>query len=275
MNWVTCNPLRTIGMPYLNYVKPDQMFRQIEQIREADIVLFPEYWQVNSLAYGLKKMLFPSLASYHLGHDKVEMTRVMTTLCPKHVPYTEIYAATAENSQRVMDSLPLPFVAKEIKNSMGQGVFLISKREEWEAYAARNEIWYVQEYLPVDRDLRVCVVGGEVVGAYWRLGENGSFLHNVAQGGVVSFEHIPIHALHLVLHVANQLGIDHAGFDLMLIDDHPYIIEFNILFGNQALIQRGIRVEEAIEKHVKSLLEPTFPRSPFTPQNGNQGKIIS
>ncbi len=58
MRFITFNPLRTIGIPDLHYIKPELMFRQKEEILQADWVLFPEYWQVNSLVYGLKKNLF-------------------------------------------------------------------------------------------------------------------------------------------------------------------------------------------------------------------------
>lgn len=275
MNWVTCNPLRTIGMPFLSYIKPNQMFREIDTIRQADIILFPEYWQVNSLVYGLKKLIFPSVSTFHLGHNKVEMTRALSVVSPEYIPYTEILANSVENKQSILDSFTFPFVAKEIKNSMGQGVFLIENKQQWRDYTERNDILYVQEYLSTDRDLRVCIVGGEVVAAYWRIADHGQFLHNIARGGRVSFEDIPLQALNVVLQTAKQLDIDHAGFDVMMVDGHPYILEFNVLFGNQGLTERGIRIEQHMERYIMELLKPTLPRAPITPFTGKAGKIIS
>ena len=95
------------------------MFRHKDEIKEADWILFPEYWQVNSLAYGLRKRIFPSLASYHLGHDKIEMTRAFWALCPEHMPHTVILPATPSAIEQVQNDFDYPFIAKEVRNSMG------------------------------------------------------------------------------------------------------------------------------------------------------------
>lgn len=44
MQFVTFNPLRTIGIPNTLYIKPELMFKNKEDILRADWVLFPEYW---------------------------------------------------------------------------------------------------------------------------------------------------------------------------------------------------------------------------------------
>lgn len=95
------------------------MFRHNEEIREADWVLFPEYWQINSLTYGLRKPIFPNPASYRLGHDKVEMTRALWVLCPQYVPRPVILAATRNCVVEVLDAFDFPFIVKEVRNSMG------------------------------------------------------------------------------------------------------------------------------------------------------------
>ena len=50
----------------------------------------------------------------------------------------------------------------------------------------------------------------------------------------------------LALSVARKLGVDHAGFDIALVGDHPYLLEFNRLFGNQGIPGGGQRLREAI-----------------------------
>jgi ribosomal protein S6--L-glutamate ligase len=46
------------------------MVHSIHAVKNAIAVLFPEYWQINPLVYALKKRIFPSVPTYHLGHDK-------------------------------------------------------------------------------------------------------------------------------------------------------------------------------------------------------------
>ncbi|MDN4523544.1 ATP-grasp domain-containing protein [Fictibacillus fluitans] len=245
MKLVTFNPFRTIGIPNIQYVKPDHMFKELEKIKHADFLLFPENWQVNSLVYGTKKRIFPSIESIQLGYSKMEMTRALWTVCPENVPYTEILGNSKESRRKVLETFPFPFVAKEIRNSMGKGVFLINNEEDFEKYAAANDVLYVQEYLPIDRDLRVCVVGEEIIGSYWRIGSNG-FHNNVSQGGSISFDQIPEEALELVLQIAKALNINHAGFDIVAVNGKYYILEFNVLFGNQAFHHLEVSPEKKI-----------------------------
>lgn len=259
---LTFNPFRTLGMPGISYVKPDHMFNKIDEIRASDVLLFPEKWQVNSLVYGLNKKIFPSIQSIQLGFDKIEMTRAFWSIKPDLMPYTEIAGSSKATVERILDTFPFPFVAKEVRSSMGKGVFLIRSREDFLAYAEQNDVLYVQEYLPIEKDLRVVYVGNTVVSAYWRIGGD-SFHNNVAQGGKLSFHNIPEEALQLVDKTAKALGIDHAGFDVVFANGKYYFLEFNCLFGNQALVQQGIQIEKMIFNYLQEQFPPLVP--PTTP----------
>ncbi len=260
---LTFNPFRTLGMPGISYIKPDHMFKRIDDIRAADILLFPENWQVNSLVYGLQKNIFPSIQSIQLGYDKIEMTRAFWSLAPDLTPYTEIRGRSKDSIEYILDTFPFPFVAKEARSSMGKGVFLIQNEKDFLSYCEKNEVLYVQEYIPIEKDLRVVFVGDSIVSAYWRIGEN-SFHNNVAQGGKLAFHGIPIEALQLVEKTARALGVNHAGFDLVQANGKFYFLEFNCLFGNQALNQQGIRIESIIYDYLKDQFTPVIPpTNPF------------
>ena len=260
---VSFDPLRTLDLPGVRTLKPEGWFRAKETVRAADWVLFPEYWQVNALAYGWKKRLFPSLASYHLGHDKVEMTRAFEAVCPEHVPQTLILPATPVAGEEVLDTFAFPFVAKTPRSSMGQGVWRIDDRAGWRTYAAAHEVWYVQELLPIARDLRVVWIGDGVLTAYWRTAPAGGFHNNVARGGRVDFDGVPDAALALVARVARELGIDHAGFDVAWLDGAAYLLEFNVRFGTDALRARGHASGPAILDWLRrNSAPPRRPRGP-------------
>lgn len=270
MKLVSFNPYRTIGIPNVTYIKPENIFKDIETIKEADYILFPEYWQVNLLVYGLKKRIFPNINTFHLGHNKVEMTRALLATFPSNVPYTRIMGKNELSIEIIEEEFGYPCVAKEIKNSMGQGVFLIENREGLKRYIEKNDVLYIQEKLPIDRDLRVVYVGNRVVAAYWRIGREGSFHNNVAKGGSYSFENIPIGAVDLVDKVAKELGINHAGFDVVVVDNKYYILEFNVLFGNEGLKALDIDVEKIIFDYISMDYEPDKPIYP-----GFKGRKIS
>lgn len=249
---VSFDPLRTLEIPGVHNLKAEDWLRQQNLIRSADWVLFPEYWLVNALTYAWKKRIFPSVAAHHLGHDKVEMTRAFEAVCPENVPTTRILPNTPRNAELVASDWGFPFVAKEVRSSMGNGVHLIGDPADWRRYVCAHEILYVQEYLPIRRDLRVVVIGTRVVAAYWREAAEGNFLNNVAKGGTVSFDGIPASSIALVERVARKLGIDHAGFDVAELGGHPYLLEFNVRFGTSALVERGIRLAPHILAYLQS-----------------------
>ncbi|MBS4537625.1 ATP-grasp domain-containing protein [Clostridium sp. D2Q-11] len=262
MKIISFNPFRTIGMKDITYIKPENMFREIDKIKDADYILFPEYWQVNSLVYGLNKKIFPNISTFHLGHNKVEMTRALMATYPKNVPYTRIMGKNSSTVDIIEEEFGYPVVAKEIKNSMGQGVYLIKDKYELNKYLENNDTLYIQEYLPIDRDLRVVYVGNKVISAYWRIAEKGNFHNNIAQGGSYSFDNIPLPAVDLVDRVAKTLGINHAGFDVIEVEGEYYILEFNVLFGNEGLKHLGIRPEEYIYNYIKEDTDPNKPTYP-------------
>jgi ribosomal protein S6--L-glutamate ligase len=235
MRLLSFDPMRSIGLPQVTSLKPESMFERRQDLLEADWVLFPRLWQVNALVYGLRRRIFPSISSYHLGEDKVEMTRAFQSVCPMNVPLTLIRPATESATEEALDTIGLPMVVKHPKEAEGRGVWKIGTARELRAHVAAHETLYAQELLPIDRDLRVVWVGDRVVGAYWRVAALGAFHNNVARGAAISFDDIPPAAVELVERVAFELGVDHAGFDVAMVDGHPYLMEFNTLFGTAGL----------------------------------------
>lgn len=262
MKLITFDPYRALGMPGVRYVKPEHALGQLQALREADWLLFPEYWQINTLNYALKRRIFPSVASYHLGHDKIEMTRALQAVFPANVPETLILPATEAAVEEALDTLGLPMVAKVPRSSMGRGVALLETRATLREWTAGNDVLYLQERLPITRDLRVVLVGECAVAGYWRAAAEGAFHNNVSRGGMLDYEAIPLAALRLVEAIAGELGIDHAGFDLAEVDGHYFVLEFNVLFGNDGLIRRGISLTDSIMEYLRSRSAPPEPEPP-------------
>ncbi|WP_295873264.1 hypothetical protein [uncultured Zhongshania sp.] len=270
MAWISFDVFRTLGFNDTLQLKPEQIFKHKEDITSADWVLYPEYWQLNALIYGLKAKVFPSQASYLLGHNKIEMTRAFEMVAPANIPQTEIRANTPGNADELWELMLHPFVAKLPKASQGSGVWLIQTRADWKAYLERTDILYVQEYLPINRDIRVVIIGDQVVCAYWRLQSDQGFYNNVAKGGVIDQSPVPAQAINLALHLATSLSIDHGGFDIAMVGDHPYVFEFNRLFGNQGIEGGDQKIREAIISYLHRKQEPTQPNFPKAPANGRK-----
>lgn len=263
MKIVSFDPFRTLHLAGVTYVKPEHWLARSELLQAADWVLFPGAWQLDVLEYVLGCRVFPSPATLRLGVDKVVMTRAMQAAFPHWMPATLILPGTPAAQEEVLDTFTLPFVVKVPRESMGRGVQLIRTQREFRDWCERHPVIYAQQYLPIHRDLRVVWIGDAIAGAYWRASSDG-FLNNVAQGGQVDFEDVPAAALDAVSAIARRFGIDHAGFDIAWLDGEIQLFEFNVLFGNQALVSRGMRIERNIHdwltrKHETGL--PPLPRS--------------
>ena len=269
MQLVSFNLFRTLGLPDTTYIKPEDFLKNslafAEQLHRADWVLFPEYWQLNALIYGLGCRVFPSESSYRTGHNKIEMTRACQVITPRNLPRTIIESNTTENADRVWQQMDTPFVAKLPKASQGEGVWLIESREDWRAYLTRTDVIYAQEYLPIDKDLRIVIVGDEVITAYWRHQSDYSFHTNVSRGGQVSFDNIPLEGIELALQLARALGINHAGFDIAIVGGQPYLLEFNRLFGNKGIPGGGKTLTDTILRYLSDNHSGNKPIKPNRP----------
>jgi ribosomal protein S6--L-glutamate ligase len=148
---------------------------------------------------------------------------------------------------------------------MGEGVFLIQDRDDWRRYLAQTPVIYAQEYLPIDRDLRIVYVGGRIVAAFWRLQSPHGFHNNVARGGVIERSPVPGPARKLVLRLARSLDINHAGFDIAMLGGHPYVLEFNRLFGNRGVSGARDPVPAAILEYLRKHTDDNDPGAPSRP----------
>ena len=272
MKLLSFDTLRTLSLPCGYRIKPEQFFAHKEVIQSSDFVLFPEYWQLNALIYGLGAKVFPSEASYRIGHNKIEMTRVFQTLCPAHTPDTLILPKSADALSEVLRQLNYPFVAKIPKSSRGEGVFLIENRNDWARYYEQTDVIYAQEYLPIDRDLRLVLIGEKVIGGYWRLQADKGFYNNISQGGTMMAGRLPRAAVRLVEDFAKRTGVDHAGFDIVMVGRHPYFLEFNRIFGTAGVSSLIGDLSPAIMEWLRSKMDDDKPIEPIIPRPTVSGR---
>ena len=135
---------------------------------------------------------------------------------------------------------------------MGRGVFLIKDFKDLEAYLSLGGPAYIQEYLPIHRDLRMVVVGNRVVHAYWRIAPVDEFKCNVAGGAEISFENIPQEAVELALHTASSCGWDDVGIDICYNSGKYYVLEGNMKYGKEGFRRAGIDYWKLMETLIEN-----------------------
>ena len=89
------------------------------------------------------------------------------------------------------------------------------------------------------RDLRVYVVGDEIVGSMYRYAPEGDWRTNVALGGAVedATDDMPTEAADTALYAADVMGLDYAGVDLVEGYDGWYVLEVNPTAGFKGLFE--------------------------------------
>jgi ribosomal protein S6--L-glutamate ligase len=264
LDLISFDPYRCLDILGVTYLKPEQMFQYRDRLATADWILFPEEWQLNALHYGLQARLFPSVASYRFGQDKIQFTRALWMMCPEHVPDTLIVPATSAGIEQILERFYFPIVIKQPRSARGLGVVLVQDRRELKSLLSSFEVFYAQEYLEISRDLRVVWVGDAVMTAYWRHGGDG-FHHNIACGGTADFAGIPDEPLQLVTKVAQRFNINYGGFDLAEYAGQWYFLEVNVRFGNAAFKTRPLHLGATIQAYLTACQPDPYNHPRHTP----------
>ncbi len=177
-----CPGITTLGVRpnFSGYTSGEQAL-----IREAPTIYYPSSFYVH-LFQAMGKPTFPGPATYAFAQDKIRQSALFQLLNIPH-PRTHVYYGDCQKAE-IQNDFTFPLVAKVPRGSaQGKGVFLIETPEQLADYCSMGHAAYIQEYLPIERDIRVVVIGEQVALAYWRVPPSGGFLNNVSAGGEIVF----------------------------------------------------------------------------------------
>jgi ribosomal protein S6--L-glutamate ligase len=111
-------------------------------------------------------------------------------------------------------------VSKPVFGFDGKGIILVRRPGD-----LGDPPYYLQEFIPNDRDYRVFVIDGEAVGAIER--RSDSLTHNIHQGGIGL--PVPVDPDMAAISVAatDAVGADYAGVDLLIHEGGYTVLEVN------------------------------------------------
>ncbi|QTA92187.1 ATP-grasp domain-containing protein [Desulfonema magnum] len=242
-----CKNVITLGVrPNFSAYSP----RDAELIRKAEKIYYPTTFYADLFDAAGKKT-FPSYHTYKCVQDKIRQTALFNLLEIQH-PRTRVFYGNRQKNS-IPDHFQFPFIAKIPRGSaMGRGVYLIQNRDDLSAFCDLTTTAYIQEYLPIDRDMRVVVVGNKIVHAYWRIAAPGEFRTNIAAGGTVCLDPVPQKALNLALHTASACQWDDVGIDICENDGKFYVIEANMKYGKEGFRKAGINYIQMMEHLIEN-----------------------
>jgi ribosomal protein S6--L-glutamate ligase len=241
-----CKNVVTLG------VRPnfsDYTSEEADLIRHANKIYYPSLFYAD-LFDAIGKDTFPSYHTYKCVQDKIKQTALFEMLNISH-PRTRVFYGKRQK-KTITDHFKLPFVGKIPRGSaMGRGVYLIRNQAELNDYLELTDVAYIQEYLPVDRDIRVVIIGRRIVHAYWRIASQNEFRSNLAQGGSLCLDAVPQEALELALNTACSCRWDDVGIDICRHAGRYYVFEANMKYGKEGFRRAGIDYTQLMEAMIQ------------------------
>lgn len=242
-----CRNVRTLGVRsnFTDYSEED-----IRDIRQASKIYYPSVFYAD-LFDAMGKKLFPSYHTYKCVQDKIKQTALFHLLEIPH-PFTRVFYGK-RRMDKILRCFAFPLIAKIPRGSaLGRGVFLIHDKAELTTYLNQSPVAYIQKYLSLDRDIRVVVIGDQVVHAYWRLAAEGEYRSNVALGGRISLKKIPPAALALALDTAQACGWNDVGIDICEHRGRYLVLEANMKYGKEGFRKAGIDYVKLMEELIEN-----------------------
>ena len=186
----------------------------------------------------------------HIALSKNNVPSIPTMISPMTfdgIGYTDLSFLDG-----VEDSFGYPMVVKDCFGSFGQQVHLAHDREELESLFCDVRPRIVQRYVECgSSDLRLEVIGGEVVASVSRKGRDGDFRANTTIGGVMSVHQPSEDEKELALKASEAVGADFCGVDILYMDGEPVVCEVNSNAHMKNLRNcTGIDVSDMILEHI-------------------------
>lgn len=242
-----CKNVLTLGVR-TNF--SDYSPQEAELIRNVDKIYYPTTFYAD-LFDAMGKATFPSYHTYKCVQDKIKQTALFELLKISHPRTRVFYGKRQKNS--ILQYFEFPFIGKIPRGSaMGRGVYLIRNEKELRCYLDRVSPAYIQEYLPIDRDIRVVVIGNRIVHAYWRIAAENEYRSNVALGGTIQLNAVPEKAKDLALQAARACRWDDVGIDICEHNAKFYILEANMKYGREGFRMAGLDYDRLMESMIEN-----------------------
>ena len=166
-------------------------------------------------------------------------------LSKENVPVIPTFSSSEE-----VGSFPL--VMKSVDGHGGLEVYLVDSKEEAETFKNKNKRYVYQKYYPNEGDLRLYVLGKQVIGAVYRHSK-GDFRSNFSLGGEVKAYEPEQEIMDVAIKVASLLNADYIGVDFIKIDNKWCVNEIEDPVGARMLYKTSsIDVIELLANYICS-----------------------
>jgi ribosomal protein S6--L-glutamate ligase len=215
------------------------------------------------------KNIYTTLSSLALvrSRDKLRATQVLA----KHgigIPKT-VFAKQPRDVNNLIKTVGgPPLIVKLLEGTQGLGVVLAetktAAKSVIEAFYGLNANILVQEFIKEagGSDIRAFVVGGKVIAAYKRQGQEGEFRSNLHRGGQGAKVKLSAIEKKTAIAACKALGLNIAGVDMLRSERGPLVLEVNSSPGLEGVenvtgVDVAGKIIEFIEKQIERPLNRT------------------
>ncbi|BBN82910.1 hypothetical protein PA25_28950 [Pseudoalteromonas sp. A25] len=178
------------------------------------------YETFREIARALPDVRFlPSLDSQFSNKSKENVTH----FCRKYnlpAPHTEIFYIP-EKAKHYLAHAQYPKIIKRSYGPSNYGGYFVHKVDSYEEATSllsqkRYYPVYVQDFVPMEADIRVMLVGHKPVCAFWRRPPEGEWLTNTSQGGSMDYQDVPKDVLELATRASKAANAEYWACDIAL-----------------------------------------------------------
>jgi len=167
----------------------------------------------------------PSLDAQFPNKSKENVTRFAWKY---NIPIPKTYIFyDHEEAQKFMDTTTYPKIVKRSYGPSNYGGYFVHKvdsREEAKELFKRKKYYpyYFQDFIPMDADIRVMLIGHKPVCAFWRRPPKGEWLTNTSQGGSMDYQNVPKGVLDLAVKISKAANAEYFACDIAVGKDGKY-----------------------------------------------------
>ncbi|NKQ40667.1 MAG: hypothetical protein HF962_03760 [Sulfurovum sp.] len=186
------------------------------------------YETFREIARALPNVQFiPSLDAQFSNKSKENVTRFAWKY-DIPIPGTYIFYDKSK-ADRFIGKIKFPKIIKKSYGPSNYGGYFVhkvdSKREARNLLAQKKyHPAYFQDFVPMEADVRVMLIGHKPVCAFWRRAPEGEWLTNTSQGGSMDYMNVPKELLDLAVKVSKDANAEYWSCDVAVCQDGKYHI---------------------------------------------------
>jgi len=176
------------------------------------------YETFREIARALPNVRFiPSLDTQFSNKSKENVTRFAWKY-DLPIPKTYIYY-NRPNADKFLQKCEYPKIVKKSYGPSNYGGYFVHKVDSYqEARKLYDEKkyhpMYFQDFVPMEADIRVMLIGHKPICAFWRRAPEGEWLTNTSQGGSMDYNNVPKSVLDLAVKVSKAANAEYWACDV-------------------------------------------------------------